>query len=140
MRDETGDLERFVRGWLDCYTRGDVAGALACYTADVEFEDPVFGERVTGRAALGKLFESFFHSGVTRLAFERWTGGAAGGAVEWTWTANWGAGRSFLGFDVSGRSFTVRGVSVLGLRDGLICRQLDLWDVRGALRQVGALA
>jgi steroid delta-isomerase-like uncharacterized protein len=137
MEDDA--VEAFVRGWLDCYTRGDVAGALACYTADVEFEDPIFGERVSGRDALGALFESFFRSGVTRLSFQRWTGGPAGGAVEWEWTANWGPGRTFLGVDVSNRRFVVRGVSVLGLRDGLICRQVDLWDVRGALSQVGAL-
>jgi steroid delta-isomerase-like uncharacterized protein len=131
-------MEDFVRAWLDCYTRGDLEGALRCYTDDVVFEDPLFGECTAGRDALRSLFESFFTSGVTALAFRRWTGSEAGGAVEWEWTARWGAGRTFLGFDVSGQTFVTRGTSVLVLRDGLISAQTDYWDARSALRQVGA--
>ena len=133
-------VEAFVRGWLRTYTDGDLEAAMACYTADVEFEDPLFGERVQGRVALRAAFATFFTSGVTRLAFRRWTGSAAGGAVEWEWTATWGPGRTFLGYDCGNRRFVTRGVSVLALRDGLIARQTDYWDLRAALRQLGVLA
>ena len=124
MTTTTG--EDFIRAWLDCYSRGDVAGALACYTDDVEFEDPIFGEHVQGREALRAQFESFFHSGVTRLAFRRWTGGATGGAVEWEWTADWGPGRTFLGYDVSERRFVVRDEG--RLLSGIIDRLVLLYD------------
>ena len=139
MPESASHVEAFVRDWIDTYTTGDLDAAMRCYTDDAEFEDPIFGERVTGRDALREAFATFFHTGVTKLRFLRWTGGTSGGAVEWEWTANWGDDRTFLGIDVSNRSFTVRGVSVLGLRDGAIARQVDLWDVRGALRQLGAL-
>ncbi len=132
-------MEDTVRAWLETYTRGDLDGAMAHYTDDVEFEDPIFGERVAGREALREAFARFFSTGVTKLAFLRWTGGDRGGAVEWEWTADWGPHRTFLGFDASNRRFTVRGVSVLALRQGRICRQTDYWDARGALRQLGAL-
>lgn len=131
--------EAFVRAWLETYTRGDLDGAMACYDDDVSFEDPIFGERIEGRAALRAAFGQFFGSGVTRLAFLAWSGGEEGGAAEWEWTAQWGPGRSFLGFDCSNRRFVVRGMSALRFRGGLICRQVDLWDARGALRQLGAL-
>lgn len=131
--------EDFVRNWLDTYTRGDLDGAMACYCEDVVFEDPVFDERVIGRAALRSAFGQFFGSGVTRLEFVAWSGGADGGAVEWHWIATWGPGRTFLGVDCSNRRFVVRGMSALAFREGLICRQVDLWDARGALRQLGAL-
>ena len=132
-------METTVKQWLETYTRGDLEAAMAHYTDDIEFEDPIFGERVAGRDALREAFSRFFFTGVTRLAFRRWTGGATGGAVEWDWTANWGPERTFLGFDVSSKRFVVRGVSVLELRQGLIARQTDYWDARGALRQIGAL-
>jgi len=133
------DLSHFVRIWLDTYTRGDLEAAMACYTEDVVFEDPIFGEAVEGRASLRAVFATFFTTGVTKLAFLRWTGGPCGGAVEWQWTANWGPERTFLGFDCSNRRFVVRGVSVLAFRDGLIARQVDYWDARGALAQIGAI-
>ena len=131
--------DNFVQRWLDTYTRGDLRAAMACYTHDVEFEDPIFGERIQGRDALESAFAGFFSSGVTRLRFIRFSGGGSGGACEWEWHANWGANRTFLGFDVSLRQFVVRGVSALVFRDGLICRQTDYWDARNALRQIGAL-
>ena len=131
-------VEDFVRRWLATYTDGDLDGAMACYTDDVVFEDPIFNERVVGRDKLRAAFAQFFHSGVTQLHFERWTGGAEGGAVEWRWHANWGPDRTFLGFDAANKRFEVRGVSVLELRDGCIRRQVDLWDLRAAVTQLGA--
>lgn len=132
-------MEKIVRRWLRTYTEGDLDGAMAHYAEETEFEDPIFGERVNGRDALRVAFAAFFFTGVTRLTFLRWTGGENGGAVEWEWTADWGPDRTFLGFDVSNKRFAVRGVSVLAFREGLITRQTDYWDARGALRQIGAL-
>ncbi len=132
-------MEDTVRRWLATYSDGDLEAAMRHYSDDVVFEDPIFEQRVEGRDALREAFATFFFTGVTRLAFLRWTGGESGGAVEWEWTANWGADRTFLGFDVSHRRFVVRGASILEFRQGLIARQVDLWDVRSALRQIGAL-
>jgi steroid delta-isomerase-like uncharacterized protein len=131
--------ELFVRNWLDTYSRGDLDAAMACYTGDVEFEDPVFGERITGSGDLRAAFATFFGSGVTRLTFQRWSGADSGGAAEWLWTANWGPGRTFLGVDCSNRRFVTRGVSVLTLRDSRICRQTDYWDARAPLLELGVL-
>lgn len=131
--------EHFVRTWLDTYTRGDLDGCMACYTDDVEFEDPIFGERASGKPALRDSFGTFFFTGVTSLRLMSWTGGPTGGAAEWEWTANWGPNRTFLGVDASNKRFVVRGVSVLILRDGKIAKQTDYWDARGALSQLGGL-
>jgi steroid delta-isomerase-like uncharacterized protein len=131
--------EMLARAWLDTYTRGDLDACMAFYADDAVFEDPIFGERVDGKAALRAAFAQFFFTGVTKLRFLRWNGGDQGGAVEWEWTADWGPDRTFLGFDASNRRFVVRGVSALGLRGGKIVRQTDYWDARGALTQLGVL-
>jgi steroid delta-isomerase-like uncharacterized protein len=131
--------EEAVRAWLETYNRGDLDGCMAHYTDDVEFEDPIFGEKVSGKPALREAFSKFFFTGVTTLRFLDWSGGSAAGAVEWEWTARWGANRTFLGFEASQKRFVVRGVTVLKLREGKICRQTDYWDARGALRQLGVL-
>ena len=132
--------EQFVRNWLETYNTADLDGAMACYTDDVEFADPIFGERVSSKTALRAAFSQFFFTGVTKLRFLDWSGGPEGGAVEWEWTATWGPNRTFLGFDAANKKFVVRGVTVLKLRDGKICRQTDYWDARNALRQLGAIA
>jgi ketosteroid isomerase-like protein len=53
-------VEQFVRGWLETYNTADLDGAMSRYTDDVEFEDPIFGERVSGKAALRTAFSQFF--------------------------------------------------------------------------------
>lgn len=112
---------------------------MACYTDDAVFEDPIFGERAEGLPAIREAFSGFFFSGVTDLHFLDWDGGPLGGAVQWEWTARWGPDRTFLGFDASNKTFTVRGVTALKFRDGKIAHQTDYWDARNALRQLGAL-
>lgn len=132
-------MEQRLRAWLGTYTEGDLETCMGFYAEDVVFEDPIFGERVAGKAALRHAFAQFFFTGVTKLRFLSWTGGVEGGAVQWEWTADWGPDRTFLGVDASNKRFVVRGASVLDLQAGLIIRQTDYWDARGALRQLGVL-
>jgi steroid delta-isomerase-like uncharacterized protein len=131
--------EDLVRNWISTYNGGDLDAAMACYADDIVFEDPIFGERAEGKPALREAFSAFIFSGVTKLKFLDWDGGSDGGAAHWEWTADWGPDRLFLGFNASNKSFTVRGMSALRLRDGLITRQVDMWDARKALRQLGVL-
>jgi steroid delta-isomerase-like uncharacterized protein len=130
----------FVCNWIGTYSGGDLDTCMACYADDIVFEDPIFGERVEGKPALRKAFNAFIFSGVTKLKYLDWQGGPEGGAAHWEWTANWGPDRLFLGFDASNKSFTVRGVSALGLRGSLIVRQTDFWDARSALQQLNVLS
>jgi steroid delta-isomerase-like uncharacterized protein len=129
----------FIRYWISTYGGGDLDACMACYADDVVFEDSIFGDRVEGKPAMREAFSAFILSDVTKLKFLGWDGGPEGGAALWEWTADWGPDRTFLGFDASNKSFTVRGISALTLRDGLIVRQTDFWDARNALRQLGAL-
>lgn len=61
--------ESFVRTRLHTYTQGDLAGCVACYPDDSEFEDPTFGEHVKGKEARCRAFSSVFFTGVTMLRF-----------------------------------------------------------------------
>jgi steroid delta-isomerase-like uncharacterized protein len=132
-------VEDFVCAWLSTYGRGDLDTCMACYADDAIFDDPIFDQRVIGKAAIQEAFAEFFFSGVTQLHFLEWNGGPDGGAVQWEWTANWGSGRTFLGFDASNKAFKVRGVTALKLRDLKIIHQTDYWDAYSALKQLGAL-
>jgi steroid delta-isomerase-like uncharacterized protein len=58
-------------------------------------------------------------------------------AVRWSWSATHQG--EYLGVPASGRRFDTWNVMFLELRDGLICRDLSVWDA-GELRRLERVA
>ncbi len=104
------------------------------FTDDIFYEDVAFGEVSHGSAELRKFAVSEFE-GVPDLELKLVRANVQGGhgTVEWM----------FSGTDKdvfkTGKKFSVRGVSVIDVRDGKISRCLDFYDVAGIMRQVGVL-
>ncbi len=104
------------------------------FTDDIFYEDVAFGEISHGSAELRKFAVSEFE-GVPDLELKLLRANVQGGhgTVEWM----------FSGTDKdvfkTGKKFSVRGVSVIDVRDGKISRCLDFYDVAGIMRQVGTL-
>lgn len=104
------------------------------FTDDIFYEDVAFGEVSHGSAELRKFAVSEFE-GVPDLELKLVRANVHGGhgTVEWI----------FSGTDKdvfkTGKRFSVRGVSVIEVRDGKISRCLDFYDVAGIMRQVGVL-
>jgi len=107
---------------------------IPLFTADVFYEDVAFGEVSHGSAELRKFAASEFE-GVPDLELKLLRANVHGGhgTVEWM----------FSGTDKdvfkTGKKFSVRGVSVIEVRDGKIARCLDFYDVATIMRQVGLL-
>lgn len=107
---------------------------IPLFTADVFYEDVAFGEVSHGSAELRKFAASEFE-GVPDLELKllRANVHSGHGTVEWM----------FSGTDKdvfkTGKKFSVRGVSVIEVRDGKITRCLDFYDVATIMRQVGLL-
>jgi steroid delta-isomerase-like uncharacterized protein len=104
------------------------------FTDDIFYEDVAFGEISHGSAELRKFAASEF-AGVPDLELKlvRASIHDGHGTVEWT----------FSGTDKdvfkTGKKFSVRGVSVIDVRDGKISRCQDFYDVSTIMRQVGVL-
>ena len=104
------------------------------FTDDIFYEDVAFGEISHGSAELRKFAASEF-AGVPDLELKLVRANIHGGhgTVEWM----------FSGTDKdvykTGKKFSVRGVSVIDVRDGKISRCLDFYDVSTVMRQVGLL-
>ncbi|MGB8013103.1 MAG: nuclear transport factor 2 family protein [Terriglobales bacterium] len=107
---------------------------LPLFTSDIFYEDVAFGEVNHGSAELRKFAASEFE-GVPDLELKLLRANVHGGhgTVEWM----------FSGTDKdvfkTGKKFSVRGVSVIDVRDGKISRCLDFYDVATIMRQVGVL-
>ncbi len=104
------------------------------FTDDIFYEDVAFAEISHGSVELRKFAASEF-AGVPDLELKLVRANIQGGhgTVEWM----------FSGTDKdvykTGKKFSVRGVSVIDVRDGKISRCLDFYDASTIMRQVGAL-
>jgi steroid delta-isomerase-like uncharacterized protein len=129
------DRDAAVAGkWIAGWNSHDPDKMLPLFTDDIFYEDVAFGEVSHGRAEVRKFVLSELE-GVPdlELKLERADIHGSHGTIEWT----------FRGTDKdvfkTGKKFSVRGVSVIDMRDGKIFRNVDYYDGATIMRQVGLL-
>ena len=132
------DANRVVREYLAAWNRHDVEALTALFTDDCVYEDVALGRLEQGKERVRALVESVF----VDLADFRMEAASAFGvgdwaATEWTMTGRF-VHSTVPGLAATGRSFAVRGATILALRDGRIRRNSDYLDVPSFLRQTGA--
>jgi len=121
--------------WIAAWNSHNPDKMLSLFTDDIVYEDVAFGEVSHGSAELRKFAASEFE-GVPDLELKLLRADIHGGhgTIEWM----------FSGTDKdvfkTGKKFSVRGVSVIDMRDGKISRNLDFYDVATIMRQVGVLS
>jgi steroid delta-isomerase-like uncharacterized protein len=122
--------EKWIAGW----NSHDPDKMLPLFTDDVLYEDVAFSEVSHGRAEVRKFVVAEIE-GVPDLELKLLRSDIhdGHGTIEWT----------FSGTDKdvfkTGKKFSVRGVSVIDLRDGKIFRNVDFYDAATIMRQVGLL-
>jgi steroid delta-isomerase-like uncharacterized protein len=120
--------------WIAAWNSHNPDKILPLFTDDIVYEDVAFGEVSHGSAELRKFAASEF-DGVPDLELKLLRADIHGGhgTIEWM----------FSGTDKdvfkTGKKFSVRGVSVIDMRDGKISRNLDFYDIATIMRQVGVL-
>ncbi len=119
--------------WIAAWNSHDPEKMLPLFTDDLLYEDVAFGEVSHGKAELRKFFVSEIEAVPDiELKLVRADIHNGHGTIEWT----------FSGTDKdvfrTGKKFSVRGVSVIDLRDGKISRNLDFYDAATIMRAVGA--
>jgi steroid delta-isomerase-like uncharacterized protein len=124
--------------WVDFWNDGDVTKAFDVFTKDVVYEDVTLGlyfSRAEGFQAFAQsVFETFPTS---RFALGQSACRGQQGFFEWTWSAEDGRMDSpALGFCGTGKSFTVRGMTVIAIQGKRISRNADFWDLATVLRQL----
>jgi steroid delta-isomerase-like uncharacterized protein len=127
---EAALAEKWIAGW----NTHDPDKMLPLFTDDIFYEDVAFGEVSHGQAEVRKFILSELE-GVPDLELKllRADVHEGHGTIEWM----------FSGTDKdvfkTGKKFSVRGVSVIEMRDGKIFRNVDFYDVATIMRQVGQL-
>lgn len=107
---------------------------VAAYTEDIVYEDVPHGILCHGRAELRETAADFFASdGDVKFEVVNSRVHRGHGVLEWVWR---GVDK---GEFKTGKPFTIRGLSILEVRDGKISSNRDYYDVATKMRDVGAL-
>jgi steroid delta-isomerase-like uncharacterized protein len=120
--------------WIGAWNSHSPDKMLPVFTDDVVYEDVAFGEVSHGPAELRKFAADEFDA-IPDLELKLVRAEIRGGhgTIEWTFTG------TDKGVYKTGKKFTVRGVSVIDVRNGKIARSLDYYDAATIMRQVGVL-
>ena len=128
----TTDSTRIVKDYLAAWNAHDSEALLSLFANDCVYEDVALGRIEQGKERVRSLVQSVFAD----LEDFRMEAKSAFGATEWTMTGTF-VHSSVPGLTATGRSFAVRGATILQLRDGKIHRNSDYLDLPAFLRQTG---
>lgn len=142
--DPASDPDRFATQWLEAFSSGDADRILMFYTDDVVYEDvPSVENGWDSRPLRGKqelreaLVEGFI--AMPDLGFElesvRTTG--SGMVVEWTMTGTHTG--DWPSLPATGRSISIRGVTLAEVEQGRIAWSRDYYDMLLFLSQLGVI-
>jgi steroid delta-isomerase-like uncharacterized protein len=129
---------RMLEGWIGAWNAHDPARASALLADDVEYFDAGFYGIQHGReAAMDRGFEVFLR-GVPDLKFEvRGEPVVSKDAVAWEWTFT-GTHTGTWGFIApTNQKITLKGFSLMRLRDGKIVQLSSYYDTATLNRQLG---
>src|SRR5258708_31798450 len=127
---DAATAEKWIAGW----NSHDPDKLLSLFTDDIFYEDVAFGEVSHGQAEVRKFFLSELE-GVPDLELKLVRADIHDGHGTIEWMVN---GTDKDGFK-TGKKFSVRGVSVIDMRDSKISRNVDFYDVATVMRQVRLL-
>lgn len=133
-KSTTGLGAAVAEKWIAAWNSHNPDKMLSLFTEDVVYEDVAFGEVSHGTAELRKFFVSEIE-GVPDLELKLLSSNIQGGhgTIEWMFSG------TDKGVFKTGKTFSVRGVSVIDMREGKISRNLDFYDSATIMRQVGQL-
>lgn len=134
------DSTEIVKQYLAAWNSHDAEALLALFADDCVYEDVALGRLEHGKERVGALIKSVFVDLANfRMEVKSAFGTGDWGATEWTMTGTF-VHSSVPSLAATGKSFAVRGATVLELRNGKIRRNSDYLDVPAFLRQTGARA
>ena len=133
-QDRGGSIANLAQRWAEAWNAHDAEAVAALFTPDGLFEDVPFGVVAHGTGEIRAIADFFFtvvpdlHLSVINSSLK---GGR--GTIEWVFSG------TDLGVYRTGKTFAVRGATVLELRGNRISRDSDYYDLATLLRQLGLL-
>jgi steroid delta-isomerase-like uncharacterized protein len=137
------ETEAIVRDYMGAWSSRDVDRIVSFFAPDGVYEDVTnvgngWASPWEGRAAIREAVTDMY-VGIPDLALETHSIRSSDGSAVLEWTMTGTHTGDWENAPATGRSFSVRGVSVLELDDGAIRHQRDYWDGFRFSSQLGLL-
>ena len=129
-----GGHSNLAQRWADAWNSHDADAVAELFARDGFFEDVPFGVVAHGTSEIRAVAQSFF-TVVPDLHISVVSGSLNGGrgSIEWVFSG------TDQGVYRTGKTFAVRGTTVLELTGNRISRDSDYWDLATLLRQIGLM-
>ena len=114
---------------------GDTPMMMDDYAVDATVEDPLFDAPFVGKEAIAKRYTAEVAS-VPDRQLRILNRALSGDQLVVEWEAKGTHSGDFLGFGGTGRSYTLRGTTIVVRRDGKIVRESHYYDVASLHQQV----
>lgn len=137
-RDKEMQTEKMFREYLATWSTHDVEKMASFFTDDCVYENLASGQVYRGKDSL-KAWAKMTFAMIPDFKVDARSLFASGDwlACEWVMTGTQtGEAR---GLPATGKSFKVRGSTIVELRDGKILRNADYWDSATWMRQLGVV-
>lgn len=123
-----------VNRWVDAFNRHQVSDLVALYTQDAELFDSGMKRSRKGYREIEAWFTNRFRAAPT-ITYTPHTQFVSDGQIAVQWTTH-GRVERLLGQKWLARPFSVEGVSIFSLEDGLIQKQRGYYDHLSLLEQI----
>jgi steroid delta-isomerase-like uncharacterized protein len=125
--------ETIAAKWAAAWNSHDPAKVVALFVEDGVYEDIPLGSTNRGKTALHRYAESYFAAVPDMKTVVTGSSIKNGrGYVEWVFSG------TDVGLYKTGKTFSLRGVSIVAVRNGKITRDRDYYDLAALMKQVGA--
>jgi steroid delta-isomerase-like uncharacterized protein len=130
------DVSNLLHALVDAMGSNSADAVAALYTEDCQIADPLM--EVSGREGLRDACADFLAAfRIDSIEINEVIEQLPHLAVRWSWSVTHQG--EYLGVPASGKRFDTWNIMFLEVRDGLICRDLSVWDA-GELRRLERLA
>ncbi len=118
--------------WAAAWNSHDAAKVVALFAENGVYEDVPFGSTNRGKTALRQYAETYFAAVPDMTTTITGSAIANGrGYVEWVFSG------TDVGLYKTNKKFSVRGVSIIAVKNGKITSDRDYYDLAALMKQVG---
>lgn len=132
------DVERMFEDYLGAWSSHDVEKIASFFTDDCVYEDVAMGAVNRGKEEL-KAFLSATFAAFPDFKVEPTSLFVAGDWAGSEWIMSGTQTGDIGGIPATGKSFSIRGASIIELHEGKISRNADYWNLASLLQQVGLM-
>ncbi len=132
----TSQIEKMLKDENAAWNTHDVNKIATFYTGDCIKEDIAVGKATRGKEEMKALISGAF-TAMPDMNIELVTIFNCGNWAATEWTMSGSYSKSYPGFpSATGKKFSVRGATIMELRNGKISRISDYWNFASFLQQV----